>query len=163
MHGEKEVTHGAHGVGGAVDRYFNRVLQVTAHEVAHLAIERCREQHGLVFAGHMAQYPFHLRGETVVGHAVGFVENGNRDFVEADFVGLHEVDEAQWCGNDELNTFFEFFNLLVARGTAIHRKHFHAAGFGYGVENFGNLQCEFTSRNEHQAVRKTRSSIFCNA
>ena len=111
----------------------------------------------------MTQYPFHLRGETVVGHAVGFVENGNRDFVEAYFVGLHEVNEAKWCGNDELNTFFEFFNLLVARGTAVHRKHFHVAGFGNGLKNFGNLQCKFTSRNQHKTMRKTRCSIFGNA
>ena len=111
----------------------------------------------------MAQHPFHLRGETVVGHAVGFVENGNRDFVEADFVGLHEVDEAQWCSNDELNTFFEFFNLFVARGTAVYGKHFHAAGFGNGLKNFGNLQCKFTCRNKYKAVRKTRGGIFVDA
>ena len=113
-----------------------------------------------MFASDVTQHPFHLRGETVVGHAVGFVENGNRDFVEAYFIGLHEVNEAKWCGNNELYTFFKFFNLLIARGTTVHRKHFHAAGFGNGLKNFGNLQGKFTCRNQHKAVWETRSRIL---
>ena len=41
VYSEEEMAHGAHGVGGTVDRYFNRVLQVTADEVTHLAVECC--------------------------------------------------------------------------------------------------------------------------
>ena len=95
--------HRADRVGGRVDGDLDRVLHVAAHEVADVAVERGREQHRLARRGALAQDPLDLRGEPVVGHAVGLVEHDDLDRVEVELVLLQQVDQAQRRGDDDVD------------------------------------------------------------
>ena len=110
-----------------------------------------------MFASDMAKYPLNLWRETFIGHAVSFVESDNLYVTHINFVGFHEVDEAKWCCNNDVHTFFERINLIVTRCTAVHRQDDSIAFFTNRLQNFSNLQCQFTSRHKHQTTRRTHT------
>ena len=132
--------HCPDSVGGRIDRHFLGVLHVPLHQVAHLTVERGREEHRLVLARDMAQDPFDLRGEPLVGHAVCLVENDNLDVIELHFAGLHEVDEAQRGRNDDLDSLGERRDLVVSRCSAVHGEDASVALTADWVEHLGHLE-----------------------
>ena len=79
VHGEEQVMHRADRVGCRVDRHLDRVGEIVPDDVADVAVERRREQHRLGAAGAVAQHPFDLWREAVVGHPIGLVEDDDVD------------------------------------------------------------------------------------
>ena len=156
VHGEEEVVHGAHGVGGFVDRHRDRIGLVVTDEVADVAVERRREQHGLVPVVTVPQDPLDLRGEPVVGHAVGFVERHDLHVVERHLVRLDEVDQTQRRGDDDLDTLGQLVDLVMPGGAAVDRQHPHPGMVGDRLEHFGDLHREFASGHEHEPERAGR-------
>ena len=114
VNGQEQVVHGADHVGRRVDRHLDRILHVALHQMADIAVERRREQHRLARCGALAQDPLDLRGEPVVGHAIGLVEHDDLDRAQVDLVLLQQVDQSQRGGDDDLDTFLEVLDLLVA-------------------------------------------------
>ena len=66
-------------------------------------------------SGDLAQNPLDLRGEPVIGHAIGLVEHKHFDLIEVEFVVLQQVDEAQWSGHDNLDASVEYVDLTMPR------------------------------------------------
>ena len=150
MHGEPQVVHGAHGVGGGVDGHFDRILEIGANEVTHVAVERGREEHRLVATGATTQDPFDLRGETVVGHAVSLVENHDLHTRHVDLVGLEQVDETQRSGHHDLDALGHLVDLMMTTRAAVHRQHATARMSSHRFEHLGHLNGEFARRNENE-------------
>ena len=73
--GQEQVVHRADGVRGGVDGDLDRVAEVVTDEVADVAVERRREEHGLVAPGAVAKDPLDLGREAVVRHPIGLVED----------------------------------------------------------------------------------------
>ena len=147
------MVHRADGVGRLVDRHGHRIGLVVLDQVADVAIERGREQHRLVAAAAVAQDPLDLRGEAVVGHAVGLVERDDLHVVERDLVRLDQVDQAQRCGDDDLDALGQFVDLMVTRGAAVHGEYPHASVVGDRFEYLGDLHRELAGRHEHETER----------
>ena len=115
-----------------------------------VAIESGREQHGLITASAAAKNPFHLRGEPVVGHAVGFVEYHHFDTRHVDLVGLQQVDEAQRCGHHDLDAFLQLVDLVMTTGSAVHRENATTRMTRHRFDDLGHLNGEFAGGHEHQ-------------
>ena len=131
--------------------------------MADVAVERGREQHRLVLARDLAQDPFHLRSEAVVGHAVSLVEHEHLDLIEIEFVVLEQIDEPQWCGDDNFDAVVQHVDLTVTRRPAVHREHAEAAGFGDRLEHIGHLQRELAGGHEDEATRLVRLRLAAEA
>ncbi len=150
------MVHRADGVGRLVDRHGLGIGLVVTDQVADVAVERRREQHRLVAAGAVAQDPLDLRREPVVGHAVGLVERDDLALAELDLTGLHEVDQAQRRGDDDLDALGQLVDLMVTRRAAVDGQHGHAGVLGDGLEHLGDLHGELAGRHEHEAERLRR-------
>src|SRR5207248_8387974 len=88
VHGEEPVMHLLDGLGGGRHLMSHRVLEVMAHETAHIAIEGGREQQCLAAVLEAAKDPFDLGEEPHVGHAIGFVDGDHLDTGHADCVAV---------------------------------------------------------------------------
>ena len=71
VHGEEEVMHRAHGVGGRIDRHLDRIAEIVPDQVSDVAVEGRGEEHRLAPTGAVPQDPLDLWREPVIGHAVG--------------------------------------------------------------------------------------------
>ena len=159
VHGQEEVEHGAHRVGGRIDGDLDRILHVPGDEVADVTVERCREQHRLTRCGALAQDPLDLRGEPVVGHAVGLVEHQHLHPAEVEFVLLQQVDEAQRGGDHHVDTVLQLVDLLMPAGAAVHGQHGAVAPGGHGHQHLGHLQGELTGGHQHQGEGSARLGL----
>ena len=115
MHRQEEVIHRTNRVGRRIDRHLDGVFEIAANQVSDVAVECCREQHCLMRSGDLAQNPLNLRGEPIVGHAIGLVEYEHFDLIEIEFVVFQQVDEAQWSGHNNLDAGVEYVDLTMAR------------------------------------------------
>ena len=110
--------------------------------MADVAVERRREQHRLSATRAVAQDPLDLWREPVVGHAVGLVEDDDVDVGERDVVRLEQVDQPQRRGHDDLDTFLQGLDLVVAAGPAVHGEHPLTGMLGDRCEHLGDLHGE---------------------
>ena len=147
------MVHGAHGVGGGIDGHFHRVRHELTNEMPDVSVESGREQHGLIATRAAAEHPFDLRGETVVGHAVGLVEHHHFHGGQVDLVGLQEVDQSKRRGHHDLDALGHGLHLLVATGSAVHGQNPSIGVTGQRFEDLGHLHREFASGDEHQTER----------
>ena len=102
---------------------------------------------------HVAHNPFHLGHEAFVGHAVGFVNCNHLNCAQVALGGFHQVDQTKRRSNDDLDSLFDYFNLLAAVCPAVDGQHSHATVLANWPEHFGNLQSQLASRNQDEAVR----------
>ena len=163
MHSQKQMAHRAHCVGWRVNRNLDRVFHVSLDEVCNLPVERCRKQHCLVHCRHMAHDPLDLGHKPFVSHAVCFVDCHNLNRAQVTFRRLHQVDQSQRCGNDDLDALLDLDDLLLPVGTAIHSEHSHSTMLANRPQHFRHLQCELASRHDHQPVWLARRGRRINA
>ncbi|CAB4863850.1 unannotated protein [freshwater metagenome] len=159
VHAEENMVHRADGVVRGVDGDLHRILQVAAHEVTDLAVQRCREQHRLVHTGDMTQDPLDLWGEAIVGHAVGLVDDDHLNLGEVHLFALDEVDEAQRRSHHEVDTLLEEGYLILAGGPAVCGEHHLAACLGDRREHLCHLKRQLTGGHEHEAVRAVGGGV----
>ena len=100
----------------------------------------------------MTKDPLHLRHETLVCHAVCFVDRHHLDGSEVALTCLHQVDQPQRSGHHDFGALRQLLHLLVAIRAAIDREHFHPAVITDRPEHFGDLQGQFASRHEHEPM-----------
>ena len=111
----------------------------------------------------VAHDPLDLGHKPFVRHTVCFVDCHNLNCAQVTFRRLHQVDQAQRCGDDDLDTLLNLDDLLLPVGTAIHSQHSHSAMLANRPQHFRHLQREFARRHDHQAVRFARSCGRINA
>ena len=85
---EKTVGHGGNRRLHRCHLVADRVVHLVANQPVNIAVERGREEHGLMRASQMAQQPFHLRHETHVRHSVGLVEHDHLDLAQVGVAAL---------------------------------------------------------------------------
>ena len=88
MDRQPQMVHSANGVGGGIDGHLNGIFHELTNEMANIAIESGREKHGLITAGATTQNPLNLGSESIIGHAIGFIENGDFNIGHIDLVRL---------------------------------------------------------------------------
>ncbi len=108
----------------------------------------------------MAHDPLHLRGEPVVGHAVGLVEHEDLHRRQVDLAALDEVDQAQRRGDDEVDTLVEGIDLIVAARPAVHGEHPPTGMLGDRGEHLGDLQGQLAGGHEHEPERSPRLGLI---
>ena len=99
----------------------------------------------------MSQDPFHLWRKTIVGHAICFVKNDDLNIFHGHFASLHQVNQAQWCRNNEFDSFIERVDLIITRGSAVDSEHTTSTRFSDWFEHLCYLQGQFTSGHQHHA------------
>ena len=57
--------------------------------------------------------------EAHIQHAVGFVEDKDLDLIEADESLIHEVQQASWCCDQNIDTTLERDDLGLLADTAV--------------------------------------------
>ncbi|CAB4785596.1 unannotated protein [freshwater metagenome] len=153
MHRQKQMAHRAHRVGWRINRNLNGVFHVSLDKVGNLPIERCRKQHCLVHSSDMTHDPLDLGHKPLICHAVCFIDCHNLNRAQVTFRRLHEVNQAQRCRNNDLDTLLDLDDLLLPVGTAVHSQHSHTAMLANRPQHFRHLQREFARRHDHQTVR----------
>ena len=113
--------------------------------------------------GDVAQNPLDLWHETFVGHSVCFVKNNDLNFAEIGLTSFHQIDQSQWCGNDDFNTARKLLDLFFARRAAVNRHDLNAAMHSDRRQNIGDLHSEFASRHEYDATRFSWRGLLSNA
>ena len=74
-------------------------------QIAHLAVERRREEHRLARTGKPANDRVDLRLEAHVEHSVGFVEDEDLGLLEGDKAAIDEILQAAGRGDEDLGAF----------------------------------------------------------
>ena len=128
-------------------------MLVAVDEALDGAVERGREQQGLVTALDVAEHPLDLGHEPHVGHAVGLVEDDQADVGEVGELAVDQVDEPPGGGHDDLGTRLERVDLLGHLRAAVHGDQPQVSGFDQGSEHVGHLDGELAGGHQHEARR----------
>ena len=111
---------GQRDVGGRLaDLVTHWIVLVVAGELGDVAVERCREQHGLAIVAGLVQQAADSGHEAHVGHAIGFVENDSLDLGEVDVAALDQVFEATRAGDEHVDALLEQAKLLAVTDAAV--------------------------------------------
>ena len=105
----------------------------------------------------MSQHPLNLGHETLIGHAVGFVNVHYLDGAQIAFLGLDDVDESKGRGDDDLDALFQFVDLLVPGRPAIHGEHPPTTVFTDRRQHLGDWSA--SSRWERAQARGLRAAL----
>ena len=130
----------------------HRVGQVAADQPVDGAVERGREQQGLVLALEAAQHPLDLGHEPHVGHAVGLVEHQGLDVGHRQLAPVAEVDEPARGGDDHVDAPAELLDLALDVGTAVDGDDPEAGLLGQGLEHLADLDGQLAGGDQHQGT-----------
>ena len=139
--------------GGIVDRVEHLVVEVTVHDLVDAVVQRGGEQHPLAAVGCLVEDARDDGQEAQVGHVVGLVEHGDLHSVEGDESLLHQVLEAPWAGDDDVDTGLECGDLSLLRDAAEDRGDLEAVRRRERLHGRGDLGGQFAGRGEHEAAR----------
>ena len=139
------------------DRDVHRIERPRRREPHHVVIERRAEEQRLAFAfvRRLVDDAAHVRNETHVEHAIGFVDDEHFDAAQVDDAAIDEVEQPTRCRNEDVDrTFRQLQSLFV---------EVHAADDADddGVEILReiaavlfDLDREFARRREHERARR---------
>jgi hypothetical protein len=65
---------------------------------------------------------------------------------------FHEVDEAAWASDNDVDAIAHCFDLLRVTNTAVHSGGTHTDALCKWSENIAHLVCKFASRNQHKGA-----------
>ena len=156
VHLEEPVLHGRDRLGRRRHLVEDGLVQVALDEHVHRAVERGREQERLVGLVQPSQHPFHLRHETHVRHAVGFVEHQGLEPLHGHLSAVPEVDEAAGSGDDDIDTLAQLGHLAVEVRSSVDGHCVQAELAGQGRQHPVDLDGELTGRQEHERERPRR-------
>ena len=102
-------------LGGLADGEFDfdGMLEQGLGELLDLGGHGGREHDGLAGGGEVLGDGENVFGETHVEHAIGFVEDEERDATEVDVADVHVGDEAAGGGDDDVGSETKGFEFLV--------------------------------------------------
>ena len=134
------------------ERVTGRVLHVGADECIDVTVEGRAEQEPLAARTGLVEELANDRHEPHVGHLVSLIENGDGDLREVDGSTVDEVLESARGGNEDVDAAVEGLYLLHVGHAADDEPDAKAACIGERGEAVAHLHCEFTGRDEDEAV-----------
>ena len=128
-----------------------RIARVCLCELTDLAVERCREEHGLAVLRDPADDALDLRLEAHVEHAVGLVEDEDLDRVEREHLPLDEILKPARRRDDDVRAL-EALRLRSDGGAAVGDADPDALRRGEGLDRVGDLERELAGRYEDESL-----------
>ena len=129
------------------------VLEKLANELVDSAVKSCREQQALSFTWCLFKNASHVLKESELGHVIGFVQDGALHCVEFNLSGLHEVNEATWASNNDVDTIAHCVDLAGVAHAAVHSGGTHTECISEGNEYFTHLVCKLASWHQDDGTR----------
>ena len=142
--------------GDAVPR---GVVEVGAGQAVGRAVERGREQHGLTLAAALVDDAAHTGQEAHVGHAVGLVDDDDRDVVELHVALLDEVFEPARAGDEHVDTTAQVVDLRALADAAVHRRRPLLADAAHVGQDRVDLGGELPGGGEHEGGGTVRHAL----
>ena len=140
---------GADGFGFCTDDFV-----VGAHELfrdgENFLRHGCGEHEHALFGRRRGENPLDVVDESHVEHFVGFVENGELDFIEDEFFAFHEVDDASGRADDDVDSLIQFFELNADELSSVEGGDAEIGVPLQGIEFFRDLNGEFPGRGENE-------------
>ena len=102
------------------------ISQVLANENVDVAVQRRREEETLPGVGGCIEQFLHRWQEPHVGHLIGFIKHRDRNARKICDTALDKIDEAAWCGDDDVHAALNCLNLLLVRHAAGDKANTHA-------------------------------------
>jgi hypothetical protein len=135
-----------------------RVARVGGGELAGRPLERRREEQGLAIARHLRHDPVDRRLEADVEHAVGLVEDEDRDPLQIEGASLQLILEAARCGDHDVGVG-GLLGLPVDADAAEDGSNLERAGVGDRAKLVDDLLGELAGRREDEGRRAARLGV----
>ncbi len=149
---QEAVRHGVDGRVGVLDRVEDRIRH-SPGQAGHRPVERGREEEHLDARRDVPKEPLDRRQEAEVGHAVGFVDGDDLDAVERHCVTTDQVDQAAWCGDEDVEATVERRDLRGHRGAAVDDPDADADRRPEWRQLGGDLRRQLARGRQHQPGR----------
>jgi len=153
VHGDEAMCHLIDGDALGFDLAAHRVLLVALGEPVDDAIERCREQQGLVVTLDVTEHPLDLREEPHVGHAIGFVDNHVGDVVEEHFLAFDQVDQASGGRDHKVDPLGQVLDLLFDVRAAVDGENAPVECVGHRQQLVLDLRRQLSGGDKGQRSR----------
>ena len=140
---------GADGFGFRADDFIVGAHELLCDGENFLRHGSGEHEHAL-FGGSRGENLFDVVDESHVEHFIGFVENGELDFIEDEFFAFHEVDDASGRADDDVDSLIQFFELNADELTSVEGGDAEIGVSLEGIEFFGDLNGEFPGRGENE-------------
>ena len=157
VHDEQVMGHRRHRSGLRISGMLHRVTQVRLHELVDAAVERRREQQPLPIRCDEIHEFLDLVHEAHVGHLVGFVEHGDRNFGEIHRTLVHQIDEPTRRGDNDVCASLEALDLPLVRRATDDELHRQLRLMCERCQCIAHLHGEFTGWHEHHGPRELRA------
>jgi hypothetical protein len=152
-----EVVDGAVGVNGVgLDLAPLRVALVALDEHVDVTVEGRREQQRLSIMTDLIQDALHLRQETHVGHAVGFVDDDHLDLVETQIAAAHEIRQTAGARHGHVDSTAQRLQLLREAHASVERGDGALTCRQQRPKLAVNLGGQFASRDKNQRPGSSR-------
>jgi hypothetical protein len=129
------------------------VLEELANELVDSTVKSCGEEQALTFPWCLFKNASHVLKEAKLGHVIGFVQDGALHCVEFNLSGLHEVNEATWACNNDVDTIAHCVDLAGVAHAAVHSGGTHTECISEGNEYVTYLVCKFTCWHQDDGTR----------
>ncbi len=123
--------------------------RVAPGELADLAVERRREEHRLALAREQPHDAVDLGLEAHVEHAVGLVEDQQRDLCDRDQLAIDQILEPARRGDEHVR-LVGLIGLLAERYAAVDGNRADSLRAADELHRLGDLRAELTGGHEHE-------------
>ena len=130
--------------------------QVAARDLRNGSRNRCRKEDCLARGRGRRQDRVEVLCKAHVQHLVSFVEHDDPDILEFQRLAREVIYGPPRRRHHDVHAAAESAQLLVDRLTPVHRDDTQADRLAVALEGFGDLHCEFTSR-DHDERRRRRA------
>ena len=138
------------GGGGRSHRHLDRFVQKLVRQLADFFGHGGREEQALTLLGHIGDDLADRAEEAEVKHLVGFIQDQNFGFLEADRALAQVVDQTAGRGHQNIDAGRQGADLRAHLGAAEDHGDIGPIALAVDGEILGDLAGEFTGRRQHQ-------------
>ena len=135
-------------------RHFDRrrVVHEHARQLAHLVVERGREQEVLALLGQQGEDLADVGDESHVEHAVRFVEHEDLDLAQVGRLLAHVIEEPPRCRDEQLDTGPELLELGFDGHAAVHAGDTERDVLAVALGHLLDLHAQLARGREHEGT-----------
>lgn len=134
------------------DGHFRRIDEDRARELHDLGRHSCREKECLLLRREDSEELLHIMDESHIEHTICLIEDEELDIAEGYMFLIHEVKEASWCRDEDIDSISESIYLCSLSDTTEYDGRAEACMSSVCLEALTDLDSELTSGSDYECT-----------
>lgn len=134
------------------DGHFRRIDEDRARELHDLGRHSCREKECLLLRREDSEELLHIMDESHIEHTICLIEDEELDIAEGYMFLIHEVKEASWCRDEDIDSISESIYLCSLSDATEYDGRAKSCVSSIRLKALTDLDSELTSRSDYECT-----------